>query len=424
MNAVTRSPDDPIYSEEEDLLGRASFAEGLADLISGAPPDATLRIGVYGGWGEGKTSVLQMLQSRLAREGHCTVFLYAWASHSADELLERLLRSIARELKIPSGLVYWSMVTSLLGPLRQGASSLDAKIKAADAVLGPAIEAVFGKLKRRSTASVLQRIKSKLGDKKLVVFVDDLDRVRPDLIPEILLTLREALNQPGYYYVLALAPEVVQGVLAAANEKWGASTEFLEKIVELPRHLPPITPAARNAFLTVHLERLGVNGSIKETLQEIRELLPQNPRQAKTFLRYIASLQRLTSRLAGDEINFVQFALCQLLRSEFPTEASRLLDDEGAMDDLALARFTPGSGWSSKAPKEHDPPFLKHMPLTSNSSRRERFEHLCLEIRRRGLIGGATILRSLFLMPDEPPVLTSKECRELLEAYGANERYA
>lgn len=71
------------------------------------PKGGTLRIGVYGGWGEGKTSVLELVQAQLRKAGHKTVFLYAWSYRSTELLLEDLLRKIARELAIPTRGLSW-----------------------------------------------------------------------------------------------------------------------------------------------------------------------------------------------------------------------------------------------------------------------------------------------------------------------------
>lgn len=413
MSDVTKSPDDPIRSEEDDLLGRATFARALGDLITGALAGATLRIGVYGGWGEGKTSVLELIRAQLRNEGHVTIFLYAWASGSPESLLEHLLRELAHQLKIPSRLRFWNRFFALTRSVRN-AASFDPRIKAADAVLGPAIEAVFGKMKRRETASVLELVRQRLGARKLVIFIDDLDRVEPSKIPGLLLTIREALNQPGYFYVLALAPEIVQAGLASTNSKWGDATKFLEKIVELPRLLPPLTAADLDRFIGAQIENLGIKTKLGEALRELHTILPANPRQVKAFLRYMASIQRLAFRFDADEIDFVLFTLCQLLRSEFPMEASRLLDDQEAMDDLAAGRFTPITAWDKSTTTDEPLPFQKYSPEAGG--RRVRFERLCLEVRMRGLLLGSR-LRSLFLMVDEPPVLTRKELSTLVERY-------
>lgn len=68
-------PDRPITDPTEDFLERDSFAENIAKLILHAPPQSSLRIGVYGGWGEGKTSVLKLIQYYLQKEGQVCVWL-------------------------------------------------------------------------------------------------------------------------------------------------------------------------------------------------------------------------------------------------------------------------------------------------------------------------------------------------------------
>jgi hypothetical protein len=73
-----------------------------------------------------------------------------------------------------------------------------------------------------------------------VVFVDDLDRVRPELLPDLLLNLREALNLPNVHYVLGVSPQVVEQGLSALHKGWDNAGNFLEKIVEYPAWSAPI----------------------------------------------------------------------------------------------------------------------------------------------------------------------------------------
>src|SRR5713101_4656245 len=97
---TTVLPDRPIRSPEEDFLDRTSFAQNIADLILYAPPQASLRIGVYGGWGEGKTSVLELICRRLREAGQACAWLTPWSLSSREEVIEQLVRAIAAELEI------------------------------------------------------------------------------------------------------------------------------------------------------------------------------------------------------------------------------------------------------------------------------------------------------------------------------------
>ena len=53
--------DEPISSDKDDILGRVDFVDGLYRQIEALPFPDSFVIGLYAGWGEGKTSVLNLL---------------------------------------------------------------------------------------------------------------------------------------------------------------------------------------------------------------------------------------------------------------------------------------------------------------------------------------------------------------------------
>lgn len=55
------SSDLPIAKLEEDELNRGSFAESLAKTLVQYSFPSSLTIGLYGEWGSGKTSLLNMV---------------------------------------------------------------------------------------------------------------------------------------------------------------------------------------------------------------------------------------------------------------------------------------------------------------------------------------------------------------------------
>src|ERR1043165_6186909 len=67
---VAESVNSPISDAPTDIdcLNRLRFAKSMTDLIVHAPKGTSFRIGLYGSWGEGKTSVMRMMESNLRSE--------------------------------------------------------------------------------------------------------------------------------------------------------------------------------------------------------------------------------------------------------------------------------------------------------------------------------------------------------------------
>ena len=102
--------DKPIANPDDDLLGMKQSAQMLADYLSTVTPPFIL--GVYGPWGEGKTSFVEMMRYHLlaTETPGCQpdpkvafITLQAWPYTTSDELWRALILSIAGELcKVPS----------------------------------------------------------------------------------------------------------------------------------------------------------------------------------------------------------------------------------------------------------------------------------------------------------------------------------
>jgi len=91
------SADRPIGSREEDLLGRASFADSLAAAIKGWKGNDSLVIALYGPWGSGKSSVKNMvLQSLRSAEvdSPLIVEFNPWQWSGQNQLVKVFLREI------------------------------------------------------------------------------------------------------------------------------------------------------------------------------------------------------------------------------------------------------------------------------------------------------------------------------------------
>lgn len=328
-------------------------------------------------------------------------------------MVEHLIRAIAIELDIDLDKLDIARGTvQLAGQLGKKAADLSGKFKIAETFLGPIIQRYLNKRTVAQWCLLQSEIEKKLTGKKLIVFVDDVDRVRPELVPNLLLTLKEGLDHPDYSYVMALSPEVVERGLKMVHEGWGGPREFLEKIIELPKQLPHLTAREVAQFTNIVLQQFGPTVDIR-AMADITPLLPSNPRKLKLLLRYIASLHGLLSRFSPDELDWRALYLCQMLRLEFPDESRALMFDEKAIEDMEVSWLRDQDNQYTlrrdNLEKEEDiRPEFAYAPCEPRA--KERFLSVCNALRQRSIQSrGRYGLARLFLLSDDPPVFTFGE---------------
>ncbi len=94
--------DQPITSSNDDHLKNNQYAKGLLEFIKTA--DAPITIGIQGGWGSGKTSLINLLQHELdSTQQTLCVTVNAWqqslfAAGSGGQIALSLLESAYSEL--------------------------------------------------------------------------------------------------------------------------------------------------------------------------------------------------------------------------------------------------------------------------------------------------------------------------------------
>ena len=454
--------DDPVGDPAEDLLNRDAFAATLARLIDGAGA-ASFRLGVFGDWGEGKTSVLRLMERHLRASGHACVWFTPWVAPTVEVGWIALLGAIAAELHLTRGALHagttaraltaravpgsdlaWKLrlaQNALADPLREVAQALpreggnagydgDEQTTAAPAAVSDERDAprpAAGAPASGVDASdddmgegwrrLLDAIYGALVGRRLVVFVDDLDRTDAALVPKLLLTLREVLDLPGFVYVVAVSPQIVGEGLRTVHQGWAEAGRFLEKIVEVPTFVPQPREADFGRALDGFLARVGT--SVRpDPVRAIAPVLPRNPRRLKLLLRYLASLRDATDRFDDEEVDWERLYLCQLLRLEFPVEAHQLADDAKAVAELASGKDREemarrggvrkdGAGSLAELSTRAD---LRHIADDKDAVRKSRFRVLCDAIRDRGSFAERALgVAQMFRLLEHPPILTWRE---------------
>jgi len=89
--------DNPIGPKDFDALGLSEIAVGLSQFFRNIDTKPPLTVGILGEWGQGKSSVMRLLEADLRTNGVYPVWFNAWHYQKEDHLLAYLLEAIRQQ---------------------------------------------------------------------------------------------------------------------------------------------------------------------------------------------------------------------------------------------------------------------------------------------------------------------------------------
>lgn len=251
-----------------DTLERRSFASRVTKVLKHISPDAGLVVSVEGAWGCGKTSLLAMVEDLLCSEEEdkrpVIVHFNPWLVGDRDALLRQFLASIAKAVKLADHTKEGKRVAKELKTyakafdvlkLIPGAEPWASIIKSVVESVGNASEAVFD-YKTPDIEARKQDLEQALKKfpQRIVVFIDDLDRLYPAEVYEMVRIIKAVGDLPNVGYVLAWDEKFVSAALDKLNVPFAAA--YLDKVVQVRLPVPPLSFVQRLAHMNDGLLRL------------------------------------------------------------------------------------------------------------------------------------------------------------------------
>ncbi len=101
MNQQILSADKPIINSKEDFLGRKDFSDAVSNaIINYTKDEESLTIGLYGKWGSGKTSIVNMIVEEIEKEEDIIVFNFQpWIYSDTEQLISHFFREFSQKVK-------------------------------------------------------------------------------------------------------------------------------------------------------------------------------------------------------------------------------------------------------------------------------------------------------------------------------------
>lgn len=342
---------------EQPGIGFGSYAEALAEVIVSSR--AEFAMGILGRWGSGKTTLMRAIKRELKQyEGVVPVWFAAWRyerePHLILPLLDVLREALEERAKAEGdGERGWAH-DAAVAISRAGLAFLAGlKLKAGlpggvgvDLDLGKTMEAIRADREKPAPLSFYHAGYRMLGEaieklsaggaRRVVIFIDDLDRCLPKNALAVLESMKLFFDVEGCVFVVGLDKEIAEKVVAVkyrsiadegTTELRIIGSDYVKKIFQVPFTLPPIPVGQLRACLDT-IERNGGFGAaqrrdfrdhVRPHFEQLQGTDPVNLREIKRLINLYTTQLKILSRRLGESLNpnVVLALLCMNFRRDW-----------------------------------------------------------------------------------------------------------
>ena len=247
---------------KNDKLDRLDFARSVVKSLESIDSLNGFAVSVEGAWGSGKTSTLAMVEELLNQDGKKAIVVHfnPWLVGDRDALLRQFLDTVATTVSETS-------LVTIGGKIAKAFKNYNALFDAAKYIpglepwititqsiassVGKVAESRHGNLEyqKKEVEKVLRELEI-----PIIVFIDDIDRLFPQEVYEMIRIIKAVGDLPNVGYVLAWDAKYIQDALESASVPMAGT--YLDKIVQIRLSLPRLSFSVKSALFDEALARL------------------------------------------------------------------------------------------------------------------------------------------------------------------------
>lgn len=277
--------DTPVTKFDDDLLDRQKFTLQMRKIIKKYKPKKCLTLGIMGSWGSGKTSLINMIfdqnEDNILNKKEFKVMrfnpwnfskqqdLYLQFFEQLTELLLLNENDEGKQKQIKNTInKYWEKI----------------RYNATISLSYPGFISYSKPLGEKTLETHKKKINKTLRylNYKLIIIIDDIDRLTNDEIQQIFILVKSLADFPNIIYILPFDRNIILNSMMDMQNNYGE--EFLDKIIQLQIDIPKIPQfKVRNIFkkeLEILIENENINlesedrdlWSILDFLRTIRDV--------------------------------------------------------------------------------------------------------------------------------------------------------
>lgn len=341
--------DRPIRSSADDRLNRTVFSKYLARcMLEHKEPDSFV-IGLYGGWGVGKTSVINMVVEELNMaasnmedaEKPIVLNFSGWSYSGQNNLVYSFFRRLSSALRNAEYLennqriihlleLYVSFFTHKPVP-----KALRTKRSWWQIITRQGHEEIYAWESGRDLTLVKSELNELLRNQKhkIIIIIDNISRLSEHEVNQVFQIVKSMGDYANTCYLLAFDKEQVAHALAKIG-----GNELIEKIVQLPFAVPPISPQdlenifsdrLRSVMKTIPIDSWKTEYWADIYYGALRHLF----KNCRDITRYVNTLSFSYPRLR-DVVNPIDFFALSAIEVFFPSVYFGIRDNKDLFTDL------------------------------------------------------------------------------------------
>ena len=359
--------DVPITNSKDDLLDRASFAKATARSLANMQDSGTFTVGLFGKWGTGKTSLLNMILQEVRaleateRLGDETIIIRfePWNFSNSDQLLSQFfvrlisafytksdknLQAVSNAFeKYLLSLVGFTKLIPIVGEQVNDVARSSFSWFKRKATKGASETDVM--LQKENVVKLLEKT-----NRRILIVIDDIDRLSNEQIRCVFQLVTSVAKFPKTTYLLAFDKEIVARALEEVQK--GNGEEYLEKVIQIPIQIPALWQGKVEEILFRRLDGIiEENGGFHF---EAKYWKRQYPACVKPFVQTLRDVNRLCNAVRfkiqgiADDLNFTDIVSITALEITYPAIYDWILANKvlltGGIDNSLFLSY----GWKKK----------------------------------------------------------------------------
>lgn len=331
--------DIPLTDIGQDRFGRENIVDLFVDSINQvvSTNHSCVVYGIYGKWGDGKSSMMNFIKNRLVsqgkKDGINLVEFNPWLVSNDEALLREFFKTImtdadgiVREAFKKYGSLAIFASKTIVNAAAPGLGTALAKgIKWAQKALEDGQDSIR-ELKQKASDAIVQ------SKKHLVVMIDDVDRLDKEELHTVLRLIRQVADFNNCIYIVAMDVDMVSKSISDYHGKgsYQDGREFIDKIVQVPVTLPQIPQYDMRKLVKEELSSTLKDISEAEQIDDIITAVLPFISTYRELKRYCNQLSFVLPHLKG-EVSIQDLCALEAIKMVNADAYRRIRDSEDAL---------------------------------------------------------------------------------------------